>query len=103
MTKMTKMTMTKTETDEVDEIETTVAPACDGDVPPSALVRWYKFNLVGMMGIAVQFGALLLLKSALHVNYLAATAIAVETAVVHNFIWHEHFTWADRTKLDRQN
>jgi putative flippase GtrA len=60
-------------------------------------VRWCKFNLVGGVGIAVQFAALLLLKSVLHFNYLAATAIAVEAAVVHNFVWHEQFTWADRT------
>jgi putative flippase GtrA len=31
-------------------------------------------------------------------NYLAATVIAVEAAVLHNFVWHERFTWADRTK-----
>jgi putative flippase GtrA len=60
------------------------------------IVRWYKFNLVGGIGIGVQFVALLLLKSVLHFDYLFATAIAVETAVVHNFVWHEQFTWADR-------
>jgi len=65
----------------------------------STLLRWCKFNLVGGLGIGVQFAALFLLKSVLHFNYLAATAIAVETAVVHNFIWHEQFTWADRTPL----
>lgn len=70
-------------------------------IAPSTLVRWCKFNLVGGMGIIVQFAALFLLKTALHFNYLAATAIAVEAAVVHNFIWHEQFTWVDRTKLDR--
>jgi putative flippase GtrA len=80
---------------------TTPAPACENNVPPSTLMRWYKFNLVGGMGIAVQFIALLLVKGQLHFNYLAATAIAVETAVIHNFVWHEQFTWADRTKLDR--
>jgi putative flippase GtrA len=69
-------------------------------IPPSTLVRWCKFNFVGGIGIVVQFGALFLLKSVLHFNYLAATAIAVEAAVVHNFVWHEQFTWADRTKLD---
>lgn len=68
---------------------------------PSTLLRWCKFNLVGGIGIGVQFAALFLLKSVFHVNYLAATAIAVEAAVVHNFIWHEQFTWADRTHLDR--
>ncbi len=58
--------------------------------------RWLKFNLVGGMGIAVQLLMLVVLKTGLHLNYLIATALAVETAVVHNFLWHERFTWADR-------
>ena len=65
------------------------------------LVRWCKFNLVGAAGIFVQFGVLFLLKSGLHFNYLAATVLAVEAAVVHNFFWHERFTWADRTSSER--
>lgn len=69
--------------------------------PTSTLVRWCKFNLVGGIGIAVQFAALFLLKSVAHFNYLVATAIAVEAAVVHNFVWHEQFTWVERTKIDR--
>jgi putative flippase GtrA len=63
---------------------------------PATLLRWCKFNLVGAMGIAVQFAALFLLKSVLGFNYLTATAIAVEAAVLHNFVWHERFTWAER-------
>jgi putative flippase GtrA len=66
--------------------------------PPSKLLRWCKFNFVGGIGIGVQFAALFLVKSVMHFNYLAATAIAVEAAVVHNFVWHEQFTWLDRTK-----
>ncbi len=30
-------------------------------------------------------------------NYLGATALAVESAIVHNYFWHERFTWIDRT------
>lgn len=63
---------------------------------PSRLVRWLKFNFVGGIGVAVQFAALFLLKGVLRFDYLAATAIAVEVAVLHNFVWHERFTWADR-------
>ena len=63
---------------------------------PSTLVRWLKFNLVGGIGIVVQFAALFLLRGLLHFDYLIATGIAVEAAVVHNFVWHEQFTWADR-------
>jgi putative flippase GtrA len=58
--------------------------------------RWLKFNLVGALGTGVQLGALVLLKSALHMNYLRATALAVEISVLHNFIWHERYTWRDR-------
>jgi len=67
----------------------------------TTLIRWLKFNFVGGIGILVQFGALFLLKSVLHAHYLAATAIAVETAVVHNFVWHKQFTWMDRISGDR--
>jgi putative flippase GtrA len=58
--------------------------------------RWLRFNAVGGIGIAVQLAALAFFRSALHLDYLVATGLAVETAVVHNFLWHERFTWADR-------
>ena len=61
-----------------------------------AFLRWLKFNAVGGIGIAVQLAALALFRSGLHLDYLVATALAVETAVIHNFLWHERFTWADR-------
>jgi putative flippase GtrA len=58
--------------------------------------RWLRFNLVGGIGIVVQFAALFLLKGVLGFHYLFATVVAVEAAVVHNFVWHEQFTWVDR-------
>ena len=60
-------------------------------------IRWLKFNFVGGLGILVQLACLALLVSGLGLGYLPATALAVETAVLHNFIWHERFTWKDRT------
>ena len=57
--------------------------------------RWMKFNLVGGVGIAVQLLMLWLL-TACGLGYLLATALAVESAVLHNFLWHERFTWVDR-------
>ena len=59
--------------------------------------RWLKFNAVGGMGIVVQLAALAIFKSLFHIHYLLATALAVETAVLHNFAWHERWTWKDRT------
>lgn len=63
---------------------------------PVILMRWLKFNAVGGIGICIQLAALAALKGGLHLNCLAATALAVEAAVVNNFLWHECFTWADR-------
>ena len=62
----------------------------------TGLVRWLKFSLVGIIGMGVQLGVLSLLTSVAHVNYLISTALAVETAVIHNFLWHQRFTWHDR-------
>ena len=64
---------------------------------PSDFMRWMRFNAVGAIGIAVQIAVLALLRTSLGINYLLATAIAVEAAVLHNFFWHERFTWADRS------
>jgi len=61
-------------------------------------VRWLKFNVVGGIGILVQLACLGVLTAA-GVNYLVATALAVEAAIVHNFIWHERFTWAECARL----
>jgi putative flippase GtrA len=58
--------------------------------------RWMKFNAVGGIGISVQLAALAILRSWLKLDYLLATGLAVEIAVIHNFLWHERFTWADR-------
>ena len=60
-------------------------------------VRWLKFNAVGAGGIGIQLAALALLKAGVQLDYLLATALAVQAAVIHNYLWHERFTWADRT------
>jgi putative flippase GtrA len=59
-------------------------------------LRWLKFNAVGAGGILVQLAALAILTSGFQLDYLLATALAVEAAVIHNYFWHERFTWADR-------
>jgi putative flippase GtrA len=64
----------------------------------SKFIRWIKFNAVGALGIGVQMAALFVLKSLLHLHYLVAAGCAVEAAVVHNFVWHERFTWVDRVR-----
>lgn len=57
------------------------------------LRRWLRFNAVGVGGFAIQLGALWLLARIGGMHYLVATAIAVEIAVLNNFVWHEAWTW----------
>lgn len=58
--------------------------------------RWVRFNAVGAIGICVQLLAVYLLGAVLTLSSLYATALGVEVAVLHNFFWHQHFTWRDR-------
>jgi len=64
-------------------------------------LRWLKFNAVGAIGVIVQLMALAVFRSQLKLDYRLATALAVEIAVIHNFLWHERFTWADRPTVQR--
>jgi putative flippase GtrA len=57
-----------------------------------------KFALVGAIGIVVQL-TLLEALTALGSHYLWATGLAVEAAVLNNFLWHQRFTWCDRGDL----
>ena len=59
-------------------------------------VRFGKFNAVGVLGAALQVLLVHVLMERLHLPGVAATPIAVELVVLHNFFWHERFTWRDR-------
>ena len=58
--------------------------------------RAARFVWVGAGGFVVQALTLQALAAA-GVAYPIATALAVEAAIIHNFLWHERWTWADRT------
>ena len=64
-------------------------------------IRWVKFCSVGGIGIGVQLAVLIIL-TRFGLNYLLATGAAVEAAVLHNFLWHRHFTWIDRPEFSRR-
>ena len=57
------------------------------------LRRWLRFNAVGIAGAVVQLGALALFARVVGIQYVVATILAVEVAVLHNFVWHEVWTW----------
>src|SRR5260370_9467492 len=61
------------------------------------MIYFISFNVVGVLGFALQSGALFALTRREHpLGYLAATAAAVELAVLNNFVWHQRWTWSDR-------
>lgn len=60
--------------------------------------RFLRFNGVGVLGFSLQLAVLAgLVRFGVH--YLIATAIAVELAVLHNFLLHERWTWRDRAAV----
>lgn len=58
--------------------------------------RFGAFATVGALGFALQLGALAFLTSRAHWSWLPATLVSVELAIVHNYLWHEHWTWKER-------
>ncbi|HEY7292133.1 MAG TPA: GtrA family protein [Vicinamibacterales bacterium] len=63
------------------------------DSPRALLV---KFGAVGAMGFVVQVAVLAALTSLAGWTWLPATVVSVEFAILHNFLWHERWTWAHR-------
>ncbi len=66
--------------------------------PVRVVRRWFIFNLVGLIGAGVQLSVLAILLM-LGTEYRIATALAVEAAVVNNFVWHRRWTWRDGRNL----
>ncbi len=58
--------------------------------------RWLRFNAVGLMGMGVQLTFIAVLVRLVKMHYLPATALAVEAAILHNFLWHMKWTWPHR-------
>lgn len=62
----------------------------------NTLMRWGRFNLVGVAGVVVQMAVLAACNRIAPGHYLAATVAAVEVTLLHNFAWHVRYTWKDR-------
>ena len=60
------------------------------------LARWWRFNLVGILGFTLQMASLAILHRCLLGHDLLVTAAAVEITLLHNFLWHLRYTWRDR-------
>jgi putative flippase GtrA len=77
-----------------------VAPGAAARSAPARLgalaARWVRWGAVGTLGLGLQLTTLVALIRVPGVHYLTATFMAVAGAIVHNFLWHERWTWADR-------
>lgn len=63
----------------------------------NTLIRWCKFNLVGLVGMVVQLALLAVFNRLAAGHYLLATVAAIEITLLHNFAWHVRYTWRDRS------
>lgn len=66
-----------------------------GWISRGGFLRWLRFSAVGIAGIAVQLGVLWLCTRVLRIPAAPSIAIAVSAAVLHNFAWHETWTWRE--------
>jgi putative flippase GtrA len=64
-------------------------------------MRWIKFNTVGIGGAAVQLCVLWMLQRYTSISSVFAIIVAVEIAILHNFVWHEIWTWRGQPAADR--
>src|ERR671913_1525419 len=78
---------------EPDSVLLTPYPSEMGDSKVSR--RWIVFNGVGALGVVVQLATLALLTRVAGLPVAVATLLAVEAAVLHNFAWHQRWTWRD--------
>jgi dolichol-phosphate mannosyltransferase len=60
--------------------------------------RLVAFVTVGAIGFFIQIAALVLLNRIAHWPDWLAIVAAVEIAILHNFWWHERWTWRDRAR-----
>ena len=70
---------------------------------PGRFNRWLRFNGIGALGAGLQLAVLGVLTRLTPLHYLWATAVAVEATVLHNFCWHERWTWSDRPSASRRH
>jgi dolichol-phosphate mannosyltransferase len=63
---------------------------------PTGFGRFVRYCLVGGTGVAVNMGVLWWLKDSGALGTLRAGAVAVEAAILNNFLWNELWTFRDR-------
>jgi putative flippase GtrA len=55
--------------------------------------RFFRFNVVAVLGIGVRLLVAWVLVNGLGMHYLVGATLAIEASILHNFFWHLHWTW----------
>ena len=58
--------------------------------------RFARFCLVGLLGVVVNSVVLYIAHGVVGLPLLMASALAVEVAILHNFLWNERWTFGER-------
>jgi len=61
--------------------------------------RPLRYLAVATLGAALQAGVVIA-ASAVGCSPVAATVIGIEAAILHNFAWHDRWTWGDRDRRE---
>ena len=59
--------------------------------------RFVCYCIIGVASVAIKMCVLSVFIEIAHLSCLVATAIAVETAILHSFWWHLFWTWRERS------
>lgn len=62
----------------------------------SLLKRIFSFQFIGWIGTGVNLAFLWFCYDVLEWSLLVSGALAIEAAIIHNFVWYYFWTWNDR-------
>ena len=61
------------------------------------VTRLVRFSIAGGAGFIAQVATLAILLACTNLHYVVATIVSIEIAILLNFVFHERWTWRDRT------
>jgi putative flippase GtrA len=68
-------------------------------VPTAPAGRPLRYLAVATLGAAVQ-AAVVIAATVFGCSPVAATVVGIEAAILHNFAWHDRWTWGDRKRRE---
>lgn len=63
--------------------------------------RFVKFGLVGVLGVAVNFGFFIIFREVVGLPDFFSKALAIEISILNNFFFNFFWTWSDRGRTLR--